>query len=186
MRGVPPPNDGSYARLTGGCAGSGGGGVPPPIGGSYARLAGVPPRDDGAQLVGGRAGGGRRPAFMEGLPPRYGGGCGSKRVLSNEVMVSDDDSWGMRKRRSSSSPQSSFSIKDDAGYIGYLTDDDESGSGDEGEGDVRSVVDRRRRELMGSDISFSSCMFMMITVCGLLMLFLFAASPWGVPPPRRL
>jgi hypothetical protein len=87
---------------------------------------------------------------------------------------------------------SSFPLKDDAGYIGYLTDDDDdgengsSGSGDEGEGDVRSVVDRRRRELMGSDVSFSSCMFMMITVCGLLMLFLFAASPWGVPPPRRL
>jgi hypothetical protein len=81
---------------------------------------------------------------------------------------------------------SSFPLKDDAGYIGYLTDDDESGSSGSGEGDVRSVVDRRRRELMGSDISFSGCMFMMITVCGLLMLFIFAASPWGVPPPRRL
>jgi hypothetical protein len=81
---------------------------------------------------------------------------------------------------------SSFPLKDDAGYIGYLTDDDESGSGDEGEGDVKSVVDRRRRELIGSDISFSACMFMMFTACGLLMLFLFAASPWGIPPPRRL
>jgi len=146
MRGVPPPNDGNYR--------------------------GVPSRDDGVQLVGGRvAGGGAiryrwnrlRPAFME---PLVGGGGGS--------------ALRMRKR------SSSFPLKDDAGYIGYLTDDDESGSGDEGEGDVRSVVDRRRRELMGSDISFSSCMFMMITVCGLLMLFLFAASPWGVPPPRRL
>jgi hypothetical protein len=82
---------------------------------------------------------------------------------------------------------SSFPLKDDAGYIGYLTDDDDSGSssgcsGDEG----RRMVRRRRRELMGSDISFSGCMFMMITVCGLLMLFLFAVSPWGVPPPRRL
>ncbi len=47
-------------------------------------------------------------------------------------------------------------------------------------------MNRRRRELLGSDISFSDCMFMMITVCGLLMLFLFAVSPWGVPPPRRL
>jgi hypothetical protein len=67
--------------------------------------------------------------------------------------------------------------------------DDESGSGDEGEEGGRgmmSVVLRRRRELLGPDISFSSCMFMMITVCGLLMLFLFAVSPWGVPPPRRL
>jgi hypothetical protein len=69
-----------------------------------------------------------------------------------------------------------------------LSDDDESGSsgssgsGGSGEGDVRSVVDRRRRELIGPDISFSGCMFMMITVCGLLMLFLFAVSPWGVPP----
>jgi hypothetical protein len=88
----------------------------------------------------------------------------------------------LNKRKRSSS----FPLKDDAGYIGYLTDDDKSGSGDEGEGDVRSVVDRRRRELIGSDISFSACMFMMITACGLLMLFLFAVSPWGVPPPRRL
>jgi hypothetical protein len=103
----------------------------------------------------------------QGVPPPNGGGGGGSALR-------------MRKR------SSSFPLKDDAGYIGYLTDDDESGSGDEGEGDVRSVVDRRRRELMGSDISFSSCMFMMITVCGLLMLFLFAASPWGVPPPRRL
>ena len=184
MRGVPPPNDGSYARLTGGCAGSGGGGVPPPIGGSYARLAGVPPPNDGSQLVGGRAGGGggRRPAFMEGLPPRYGGGCGSKRVPANEVMVSEEeDSWGMRRRRSSS-PQSSFSIKDDAGYIGYLSDDESD------DRDSNVMIRRRRRELLGSDadVSFSNCMLMMITVCGLLMLFLFAVSPWGVPPPRRL
>jgi hypothetical protein len=82
---------------------------------------------------------------------------------------------------------SSFPLKDDAGYIGYLTDDDESGSSSgSGEGDVMSVVHRRRRELLGHDISFSGCMFMMITVCGLLMLFIFAVSPWGVPPPRRL
>jgi hypothetical protein len=91
----------------------------------------------------------------------------------------------LNKRKRSSS----FPLKDDAGYIGYLTDDDEddgesgsSGSGDQGQGDMMKIVDRRRRELMGSDISFSGCMFMMITVCGLLMLFLFAASPWGVPP----
>ena len=154
-------------------------------------MRGVPPPNDGVQLVGGRVGGGAgggggghgayrrnrvRPAFMEplggtpgvpqGVPPPNGG-CGGSALR-------------MRNR------SSSFPLKDDAGYIGYLTDDDESGSGDEGEGDVRSVVDRRRRELMGSDISFSGCMFMMITVCGLLMLFLFAASPWGVPPPRRL
>jgi hypothetical protein len=63
--------------------------------------------------------------------------------------------------------------------------DDESvgGSGDEG---GVTILERRRRELIGSDISFSGCMLMMITVCGLLMLFIFAASPWGIPPPRRL
>jgi hypothetical protein len=140
-------------------------------------MRGGPSRDDG--LTGGGAGAYRwnrlRPAFMEplvGTPPRDGGGGGALR---------------MRKR------SSSFPLKDDAGYIGYLTDDDEddgesrsSGSGDQYEGDVMSVVDRRRRELIGSDISFSGCMFMMITVCGLLMLFLFAVSPWGIPPPRRL
>jgi hypothetical protein len=64
--------------------------------------------------------------------------------------------------------------------------DDESVGGTGDEGDVLNVVHRRRRELIGSDISFSDCMFMIITVGGLLMLFLFAVSPWGVPPPRRL
>ena len=151
-------------------------------------MQGIPPRDDGVQLVGGRVGGGGgggggvsyrwnrlRPAFMEplvGSPPR------------------DGVALQLNKRKRSSS----FPLKDDAGYIGYLTDDDEdnsgssgsSGSGDQGEGDMMKIVDRRRRELIGPDISFSGCMFMMITVCGLLMLFLFAASPWGVPPPRRL
>ena len=111
-------------------------------------------------------GGGRRPAFMEPLsvvPPRDGGGGGALTL--------------MRKRTSS------FPLKEDAGYIGYLTDD-ESGNGDEGN-NVMKIVERRRRELIGSDadVSFSTCMFMMITAGGLLMLFLFAASPWGVPPP---
>ena len=149
-------------------------------------MRGVPTPNDGVQLVGGRVGGGGavryrwnrlRPAFMEPLVGgggRGGVGCGGKLVMGRGA----GDGLRMRKR------SSSFPLKDDAGYIGYLTDDDESGSSSgSGEGDVRSVVDRRRRELMGSDISFSGCMFMMITVCGLLMLFLFAASPWGVPPP---
>jgi hypothetical protein len=114
----------------------------------------------------GFGGGGRRPAFMEPLsvvPPRDGGGGGALTL--------------MRKR------MSSFPLKEDAGYIGYLTDD-ESGNGDEGN-NVMKIVERRRRELIGSDadVSFSTCMFMMITAGGLLMLFLFAASPWGVPPP---
>ena len=60
---------------------------------------------------------------------------------------------------------SSASFPDDAGYIGYLTDD-ESGGG------VMNIVERRRRELVGSDVSFSACMLMMIIVaCGLLMLW---------------
>ena len=129
--------------------------------------------------------GGRRPAFMEplGVPPPNGG---SKRALASEDVVSGvgyggggDTGGGLARRFRSSS--SSFPIKDDAGYIGYLTDDEQEVSGD-------STVARRRRELIGSDadVSFSNCMFMMITVCGLLMLFLFAVSPWGVPPPRRL
>ena len=143
---------------------------------------GIPPKDDGGAIRDGwnnRV----RPAFMEPMPPRGG---------RTAAVVEGGSALRMIRRRSSS-----FPLKDDAKYIGYLTDDDESGggggggsggSGDEGEscGMMMSVVDRRRRELVGSDISFSGCMFMMITVGGLLMLFLFAVSPWGVPPPRRL
>ena len=61
---------------------------------------------------------------------------------------------------------SSASFQDDAGYIGYLTDDESGG------GEVMNIVERRRRELIGSDVSFSACMLMMIIVaCGLLMLW---------------
>ena len=127
-------------------------------------MRGVPPPygGSGTRLAGGR------PAFMEGLPPPYGG---SYARLTGGVV-----------RRSRS--QSSFPIKDDAGYIGYLSADESGGGGDR----YSTVVSRRRRELLGSDadVSFSNCMLMMITVGGLLMLFLFAVSPWGVPPPRRL
>jgi hypothetical protein len=81
------------------------------------------------------------------------------------------------------SAEASFPLKDDAGYIGYLTDGEETDAeAEEEEEEIR----RRRRELVGSDVSFSNCMLMMITVCGLIMLFLFAVSPWGIPPPRRL
>ena len=82
---------------------------------------------------------------------------------------------------------SSFPIRDNAGYIGYLSSDDERSSPSFGGHDVDdtlSIVSRRRQELIGSDISFSSCLAIFVTVGGLLMLFLFAASPWGVPPPR--
>ena len=136
-------------------------------------------------------GGRSRPAFMEPMPPR-GGPQGVPQGVpppngGNYVRLAgggagDGGALRMIRRRSSS-----FPLKDDAGYIGYLSDDESAGgSGDEGEGGVMSIVDRRRRELIGSDISFSGCMLMMITVCGLLMLFIFAASPWGIPPPRRL
>jgi hypothetical protein len=71
-----------------------------------------------------------------------------------------------------------------------LTDDDEiggsGGSGDEDNSNIIRMVRRRRHELIGNDISFSGCLFLMTIVCGLLMLFMFAVSPWGVPPPRRL
>lgn len=153
-------------------------------------------------------GGGRsrvRPAFME---PLLEGSNIMDRKLTADYYAHDD--WrmdamsgggsgggggggggsdvGLRMRRSSSSSPPSFPLKDDAGYIGYITDD-ESGSGDEGEGGgVMNIVRRRRSELLrtDADISFSGCLFMMIIAVGLLFLFLFAVSPWGVPPPRRL
>jgi len=145
---------------------NGGKGVPPPNGGNYVRLAGAAFGGDGG----------------EGVPPPNDGNY--VRLVEGGGDVGSDvgggHGSGLRMRRRSSS----FPLKDDAGYIGYLSDDESGGSGDEG--GVLRLVDRRRRELIGSEISFSSCMFMMIMVCGLLMLFLFAASPWGVPPPRRL
>ena len=160
MRGVPSPNDG----------------------GVYNRGFGIKKRS----WFGGRS----RPAFMEPMPPR-GGPQGVPQGVPPPNGGCDGGGGGVggggALQRNKRKRSSSFPLKDDAGYIGYLTDDDDSGSssgcsGDEG----RRMVRRRRRELMGSDISFSGCMFMMITVCGLLMLFLFAVSPWGVPPPRRL
>ena len=136
-------------------------GGPPPNGGNYVRLVG-----DGGSVVGGRGGVGDGGGGVVGGRGGVGDGRGAVRI-----------------RRSSSSSSSSFPIKDDAGYIGYLSDDE---SGGDASDVMMKVLSRRRRELMGSDMSFSGCMFMMIAACGLLMLFLFAASPWGVPPPRRL
>lgn len=158
--------------------------------------------------------GGRvRPAFME---PLIEGGCvvdrgagvgvgGGAGVVDLKLMPDYAHDWrkrdaagrcddsgggGGHMKRSSSVSLSSFPLKDDAGYIGYLTDDDESGSGSghDEEGFVMNVVRSRRRELLrtDADVSFSGCLFIMITAVGLLFLFLFAVSPWGVPPPRRL
>jgi len=139
-----------------------------------------------------------RPPFMErvppgvpspnggrGVPPPNGGSCDALLASfgkSRTEYARLAGGAGTIRRRSP------FPLKDDAGYIGYLTDDEEDTAVVSGSGDGASTVARRRRELLGSDadMSFSNCLFMMITVCGLLMLFLFAVSPWGVPPPRRL
>ena len=104
----------------------------------------------------------RRPPFMEpgvvvgvgvGIPPSH-------------------DGYVRHLRRSSS-----FPLRDDAGYIGYLTDDDErlDGSGD----DIMSVVDRRRRELLGPDISFSMCCLLMVMV---MMVMVIIMIMWGSAP----
>ena len=120
-----------------------------------------------------------RPAFIEGgvvppgVPPPNGGYDGGG--------GGGGGGGALRMRRRSSS----FPLKEDAGYIGYLSGGDAVGS-DEEDGVVANIVHRRRRELLGSDVSFSGCLFLIVTLCGLLMLFLFAVSPWGVPPPRRL
>lgn len=62
-----------------------------------------------------------------------------------------------------------LAFKDDASYIGYLTDD-ESGSGsDSGGGSSTEMVYRRRRdELLGNnggfDVSFSICLFVIVAL----------------------
>lgn len=107
-----------------------------------------------------------RPPFIE------GGVCASMAAASAAESAESAVAAEFVTRRRS------FPLKDDAGYIGYLTDGEDA--------DSDAEIRRRRRELVGSDVSFSNCMLMMITVCGLIMLFLFAVSPWGIPPPRRL
>ena len=104
--------------------------------------------------------------------------------------------------------RSTFPLKDDAGYIGYLSDDEDeagpagrnvrsSGGGSiqttkntptyDGGGGADEVADDlisiRRRELMGSDISFTETLTIMV-IAGFIMLFILAASPWGIIPPR--
>jgi hypothetical protein len=76
---------------------------------------------------------------------------------------------------------SSFPFNDDAGYIGYLSDDDTGsgggsggGSGDEG---IMNMVTRRRRELLGidGDISFSTCCLLVVMVMMMALVVV-----WGV------
>ena len=69
---------------------------------------------------------------------------------------------------------SSFPIKDDAGYIGYLTDSDSEGGEidtdseggeidtDSESGLLLSIVRDRRRELLGSDCDFTMTFFVMV------------------------
>jgi hypothetical protein len=162
-------------------------------------MMGCLPPNDGVQSVGGRVGCGSiryrftrvRPVFMEplvvGVPP--GGMSPSDGNYVRLVRGGEGGRCGALKKMRKKT--SFFPLKEDSAYIGYLTDDDESGSsgsGEEGDMSVTKIVERRRRELLGThrDMSFSTCMFMMVTACGLLLLLLFAASPWGVPPPKRL
>ncbi len=118
-----------------------------------------------------------RPPFIE------GGICCASTAAAVAESAEAAEFVGGRRR-------SSFPLKDDAGYIGYLTDGEETeadaDADADAEADAEEVIRRRRREILRSDVSFSNCMLMMITVCGLIMLFLFAVSPWGIPPPRRL
>ena len=79
---------------------------------------------------------------------------------------------------------SSFPLKDDAGYIGYLTDDDdERGGGGSGGDDIISVVHRRRRELLGPDISFTMCCLLMVMVLMVMMVMVWWGYRWGFRPP---
>ena len=185
MRGGPSPNDGgyygSYGRGFGIKKRSWFGGRSRLLGSRPAFMEpllgvplGVPPPHDGRAgwLDNGGASGGASGGAGGGAGGRAGGGAGGGAPLQF-----------MKRSRSS------FPLKDDAGYIGYLTDDDESSgsSGDEGNtSNIMCMVRRRRRELIGHDLSFSGCLFLMTTVGCLLLLFMFAVSPWGVPPPRRL
>jgi hypothetical protein len=86
---------------------------------------------------------------------------------------------------------SSFPLKDDAGYIGYLTDDDDerggSGGGSGGD-DIISVVHRRRRELLGPDISFTMCclLMMMVMMVMAMMVMVWWGFRWGFRPPATV
>ena len=175
MRGGPSPNDSGYY-------------------GSYGRGFGIKKRS----WFGGRSRLlGSRPAFMEpllgvplGVPPPHDGYERGEFVVSGGAGGrAGGGAGGGAPLQVMKRSRSSFPLKDDAGYIGYLTDDDESSgsSGDEGNtSNIMCMVRRRRRELIGHDLSFSGCLFLMTTVGCLLLLFMFAVSPWGVPPPRRL
>ena len=111
----------------------------------------------------------RRPPFMEpGVPPpRDGFGLG---------VPPPRDGYKRHLMRSSS-----FPLKDDAGYIGYLSDD--GGSDDGGDdNDIMSVVQRRRRHLLGPDISFTMCCLLMVMVMMVVVMVVWGFR-WGFRPP---
>ena len=86
------------------------------------------------------------------------------------------DGYKRQLRRSSS-----FPLNDDAGYIGYLSDEEGSGAGDGGD-DIMSVVHRRRRQLLGPDISFTMCCLLMVMVM-MVMVMVVWGFRWGFRPP---
>jgi hypothetical protein len=125
-------------------------GVPPPhdgvrlAGGDGGRLAG----GGGVRLAGGEGGGG-------GSGGGGGGGGGGVRLAGGEGgggVGGGVRDGGIIRRRSSS-------FQDNVGYIGYLTDGDNSSS-------VEDIVERRRRELLNTDgdISFSECVAVVVVI----------------------
>ena len=123
----------------------------------------VQPSDNGV-IVRLRRGDGRRPAFMEALPPG-----GPPRDRGNFVQLGG----GGRNRSSSFFP-------DDAQYIGYLSDDERVNIDDDDT--LANIVRRRRRELLGidGDISFSVCLLVVVVVVVLVLVW------GGVRPPTAL
>ena len=126
----------------------------------------------------------RRPAFMEPLvggPPGVPPGVPPPHDGYKLGVPPPHDGYERPLKRSSS-----FPLKDDAGYIGYLTDDDErsggSGSGSGGD-DIMSVVHRRRRELLGPDISFTMCCLLMVMVLMVMVMVVWWGFRWGFRPP---
>jgi hypothetical protein len=59
----------------------------------------------------------------------------------------------------------------------------DGGGGGGADGGADDLISIRRRELMGSDISFTETLTIMV-IAGFIMLFILAASPWGIIPPR--
>ena len=112
----------------------------------------------------------RRPPFMEpGVPPPHDGfGLGVPLGVPPPHDGYERGGGGGGALRMMRRMSSSFPIKDDAGYIGYLSDDD----------DIMSVVHRRRRQLLGPDISFTMCCLLMVMVMMVMVMVV-----WGFRPP---